>query len=365
MPAFQFDPFSSQPNAANAAPTLQSAPGAFPSSGSTVYPPPPTQTTIPPGYPGYPAQPPYQYSGGGLSGSGGVGQSGGLFSGLFGGGSNIGTPLEGPYTKLLDDLRLRYTWIAGSGPREVEVSDVDASVTLNWPNFLHSGQPLSISPGFSFHFWDGPSLATSNADLPGRAYSAFLDLSWTSNTQVRSGVEANFVGGVYSDFTRTLTSDSLRFMGTGLGWMRLSESLWVKGGVTYIDRNDIKLLPAAGVFYYPSEDIRFEFYFPRPKFAQRMWTVGNTDIWGYLGGEYGGGSWTVVRARGTLAGTSEQVDINELRVFMGLEWLSGYVGVNGFLEVGYVFDRELVYKRADPRSLPLKDAMMLRAGISF
>ncbi len=354
LPAF--DAFSTQPNAANMPPSLAPTFGANPAATSPIYPPPPAFGQA---YPGYPAQPAVQYPGGQYPG-GGVFGSGGPFCG------SPATPLptSEQYLKLLDDLRVRYTWIEGGTGRDVRIHDIDLAVTLNWPNFLHSGQALRISPGFAFHFWSGPSLPTSLADLPSRAYSAYVDLNWMSNPQLRHGAELSFTAGLYSDFTQTLTSDSMRFMGTGLGWFRVTEVTTIKMGVTYIDRNDLKLLPAAGIFWYPNEDIKFDLYFPRPRIAKRLWTVGNTDLWGYLGGEYGGGSWTIRRTNGN-AGTSEQVDINDLRVFGGLEWLSGYYRVAGFIEAGYVFDRELVYKRNSPTNLKLEDAFMLRGGLSF
>ncbi len=40
------------------------------------------------------------------------------------------------------------------------------------------------------------------------------------------------------------------------------------------------------------------------------------DTWWYVGGYYGGGSWTVKRANGA----KESIDINDLRLVLGLEW---------------------------------------------
>jgi hypothetical protein len=88
----------------------------------------------------------------------------------------------------------------------------------------------------------------------------------------------------------------------------------------------------------------------------------NYETWSYVGAEYGGGSWTVDRS---IAGFVDQVDMNDIRAFVGVEWM-GPRGVTGFFECGYVFDRELVYASGIPTpSLPLKDAFMLRTGIAF
>jgi len=339
-----FDAFSTQPNAANTQPSLFGTQPPATTQSFPGFPPPPNQPAIV-GQPSGAAQPLSQFPGG-----------------LFSGNSNIATALPGPYLKAIDDLRFRYTWIGGDTGREMDINDVDVAVTFNWPNFMHSGQPLRISPGFSFHFWDGPGPPFSPAfEMPSKAYSTYVDLNWTTNLQRRVGGEANFTIGLYTDF-QTLTSNSLRYQGTGLGFYRLTEYLTIKGGVTYLDRNQLKLLPAGGLFWYPTEDVRFEIYFPRPKLAQRVTTLGNTDIWVYLAGEYGGGSWTIERTPVVL---SDQVDINDIRLMGGIEWLSGYVGVTGFFEVGWVTEREIVWKSTLPGTLKLEQSFMLRGGLSF
>ncbi|MEZ6108408.1 MAG: hypothetical protein R3B96_20500 [Pirellulaceae bacterium] len=44
-------------------------------------------------------------------------------------------------------------------------------VTMNYPDFLASRQPLRISPGLAARFWDGPSPPVLLADMPAAAYS--------------------------------------------------------------------------------------------------------------------------------------------------------------------------------------------------
>ena len=134
----------------------------------------------------------------------------------------------------------------------------------------------------------------------------------------------------------------------------------LKAGVNYIDRVRFKLLPAGGILWTPNEYTRFDLFFPRPKLAQYLTTVGNSDVWWYLAGEYGGGSWTVERA----GGFTDRVDINDIRVMIGFEW-NNSSGVTGMFEAGYVFDREIVYVRTPGLSTSLADSFMLRAGLSF
>jgi hypothetical protein len=143
----------------------------------------------------------------------------------------------------------------------------------------------------------------------------------------------------------------------------LTPTLTIKGGITYLDRVDLKMLPAGGVLWIPNPHTRFDIYFPRPKLAQYLTTIGNTDVWWFVAAEYGGGSWTVDRA-GLNPGDDRRVDINDIRVGGGVEW-TGLRAARGFFEVAYVFDRELVFASRSAGDLSLDDAFMLRGGLAY
>ncbi len=258
----------------------------------------------------------------------------------------------------IQDLRLRHTYVGGgSDDDDLGINDTETAVTFTIPNFLTTGQPLYISPAFALHLWDGP--ANMPADLPPNAYSAYLDFQWVSDPNLVVGAELGFRIGVYTDF-QTLTTDSLRLQGLALGTVRLTPNLQAKLGVMYIDRNDIKILPAGGLLWTPNPHVRFDIFFPQPKLAMYITTLGKVEMWGYLAGEYGGGAWTIERT----AGFTDRVDINDIRVSAGLEF-TGPRGVTGFFEVGYVFEREVVYVVTPGDTFSPPDSYMLRAGIAF
>jgi len=83
-------------------------------------------------------------------------------------------------------------------------------------------------------------------------------------------------------------------------------------------------------------------------------------MWSYVGGEYGGGSWAIER----IDGSDDQVDINDVRAFVGIEWI-GPRRVTGFFDFGYAFERELVYASDPSNSLDLQDTLMIRSGLAF
>jgi hypothetical protein len=265
--------------------------------------------------------------------------------------------------RLLERPRFRYTFLPGSDPlvqpNDLEMHEAELATTLNVPNFFLTGQPLRISPGFIFHFTNGPNTLVTGGDLPPQIYSAYLSFDTATPWNRMAGGELNFTIGTYTDFEH-FNSDSLRYTGVALGWIRLTPTATMKLGIEYLDRVDLKLLPAGGFFLQPTPDVRFNVYFPRPKLAHRLPNLGNYEVWLYVAGEYGGGSWTIDR----VAGFGDQVDINDVRAYTGLEW-SGIRGVTGFVEIGYVFERELVYRSALPPVVPLDDTIMLRMGLAF
>jgi len=262
--------------------------------------------------------------------------------------------------RLMERPRVRHTYLANSSGSELGIHDLELTSTVAIPNFINSNQPLRISPGFIFHFWDGPdSVVHPGFDLPAQAYSSYLAFDHLTNPANRFGLETNFTIGYYSDFKNN-SSDAIRLTGRLLGWQRLNAYTVGKFGVEYFDRVNVKLLPAFGVYMTPTPDIKLDLFFPRSKLSHRLPNFNDFEAWAYVGGEYGGGSWAIERT----GGAKDQADINDVRAFLGVEWM-GPRRITGFLEAGYVFERELLY-RSDPlNGLDLHDTVMIRSGLAF
>lgn len=260
--------------------------------------------------------------------------------------------------RFIQDVRLRHTWVGGGDdPNDLGIHDSEVAVTFTVPNFLTTGQPLFISPAFALHLWDGPVLP--DADLPPNAYSAYLDFQWASDPALQIGAELGFRVGAYTDFN-TMSDESLRIQGLGLGVFKLTPTFTAKVGAMYLDRNKIKILPAGGLLWTPTPHVRFDIFFPQPKLSAYLTTLGQYEVWWYLAGEYGGGAWTIERADGT----SDAIDINDIRASAGVEW-TGPRGVTGFVEGGFVFKRQVIYVVDPSDSFDPGDTFMVRAGISF
>ena len=262
--------------------------------------------------------------------------------------------------RVLERPRIRQTYLQGNNGNELNINDIEIATTATLPNFLQGTQPLRISPGFIFHWWDGPdSNVFPDFDLPARAYSAYLSFDHVTDPSRISGLENNLTVGYYSDFDNT-SSDAVRITGRFLGWYRLNEYTVGKLGVEYFDRVNVKLLPAVGLYMTPNPDLKLDLFFPRTKLSHRIPNFADFEAWAYLGAEYGGGSWAIERRDGA----RDQVDINDVRAFVGLEWI-GPRRVTGFFEFGYAFEREIVYRSNALNSLELQDTLMVRSGIAF
>jgi len=371
-----FDPFSRNPGAASMPPALNTAPQAYGAAApppGTLAPYPGTTTNgmgaapaapygVPPAQP-YGAQPygaqPYGAQPYGSYPPGAV--PGNTPNAMLPGGWNTGN-WSLPATRFMTP-RLRYTYVdGGKAADDLGIHDFDSSVAVAFPNFLYSTQPLYVVPSFSLHLWQGPQ--TPYGDLPGNAYSAFLDFGWSTDPTKPLSGEVGVRLGVFTDFN-TFNTNSGRIMGQGLFRLTTTPTTALRGGVVYINRNKLKLLPAFGLLWTPNSQTRFDIYFPRPKLAQHLTTAGNHDVWWYIGGEYGGGAWTVQRA----AGFSDRIDINDIRLTLGIEWgqssLLQQGRRTGFFEAGWVTSREVVYVATPDESADLRDSFMLRIGWNY
>ena len=172
-------------------------------------------------------------------------------------------------------------------------------------------------------------------------------------------MDNNLTVGVYSDFDN-LSSDSLRLTGRLVGWRRINEYMVGKIGVEYYDRLRIKLLPVFGIYANPNPDMKIDLSFPSSKISHRIPNFNDFEGWMYVGAEYGGGSWAIDRT----AGFEDQVDINDVRAFMGLEWM-GPRRVTGFFEFGYVSNASLCTAPLPLIDIPIQDSFMIRSGIAF
>lgn len=270
--------------------------------------------------------------------------------------------------RLCQGARFRTTYLPGTtnfsdpGPTDLGNMDFEGSLVFACPRFFGSTQPLYIIPSYAQTLWDGPS--TPGADLPGNAFGGFLDLSWETDPAQTFGVELGVRVGVFSAFD-AISSESIRVPVKALGRLRLTPNSTARLGVYYLDRNKVKLLPAGGILWVPNPDTRWDLFFPEPKLSHYLTTHGTRDVWWYITGYYGGGAWTIE----DINGADDRIDINDIRVLVGFECGRNDLLRQGFrtcfFEVGYAFDRELVFINNPVGDLSLGESLVFRAGFGY
>lgn len=264
-----------------------------------------------------------------------------------------------PRQRFLREIHLDGTQILRMGPRGLGITDIGLDTVFAWP-VLANPNPIYITPGFTYHSWNGPASGNFAGfpDLPPNAYDAYLDTSWHPQITSWFSADLDVRVGVYSDF-HAINTDSIRILGRGLGIVTFSPQWQAAAGIWYLNRLTVQMLPAGGVIWTPNQDTRLALLFPNPKLSRRVFTFGNTDVWAYVAGEYGGGRWTIRRPDGT----NDIVELNDLRALAGLEWFA-FAGVRGNAEIGYVFDRHIIYRSGPPVAHP-GDAVLFRMGLTY
>ncbi len=259
--------------------------------------------------------------------------------------------------RFLQQISAEHTYLYGTDdPRDLEINRTELAATFGVPIFYNPDTPLLITPGFAFNFLEGPT--GPEADLPPVVYDAYVDGAWHPRFNDFLGADLGVRTGVWTDF-HAVNSDSIRILGRGLGVISLSPKMDLHAGVWYLDRNRIKLLPAGGVHWRPNPEWDAFLVFPNPKIRKRTVNIGSSQWWWYVAGEYGGGRWTVERSIG-----DDDIDYNDIRVLLGLEFET-QTRMHGHVEVGYVFDREVLYDSGMPPAFEPDDTVMLRAGLEF
>jgi hypothetical protein len=237
---------------------------------------------------------------------------------------------------------------------EYGLNEFDSFVTVAIPAPTREW-PMLISPSFNLRLIDGPV----TPDLPAQVYEGFVDFLWVPRLSPRwlgiLGVAPSF----YGDFDVS-ASDAFRWTGKGLArfdW--IPDRLQILFGVLYLNRDDVRLLPAGGIIWMPNDAKKYELLFPRPKLAHRITVGPHYEDWVYLAGEFGGNTYAIER----VPDVTEYITLRDIRVFIGIERkLNGGAGYR--IEAGYVFGRRIEFA-SGPADLEASDTAMVRGGFTY
>ncbi|MCX7427823.1 MAG: DUF6268 family outer membrane beta-barrel protein [Planctomycetia bacterium] len=256
-------------------------------------------------------------------------------------------------------LNFDTTYLAdGRGPEcfgDTEI-EIRGTFVLPLPSKRH---PLLITPGYAVHFLDGPRVS----DVPARLYDTYVQFRWLHKLSPRWSADLSVTPGVFSDFEQS-SDEALRITGHFGAMWDWTPMAKIALGVAYLDREDLRILPFAGIIWEPTPDLKLELMVPRPMIAKRIYWTGElgeeVQDWLYLAGELGGGSWAIRRE----SGVNDVLTYRDLRVILGLERRVLF-GVDYRLEVAYVFARKVEYESPTPSFTPSGTVMVRLCHMSM
>jgi hypothetical protein len=222
------------------------------------------------------------------------------------------------------------TWHPGSGDRfgAFSLENVVAEPDGEW-------EELSSTNGFGVHFLTGPT----QTDLPPRVFDFKWGLHWFGEISDRWWVDLAFSVGLYTDFEDSV-SEGWRFPSHTVVTWEFSPEVQPVAGVRYFDRNNLGLLPVAGLILRPDDRIRIELVYPEPRVAWRVSADLDEEYWISLSGRIGGGEWAIERIA---SGLADVATYNDYQIVLAPDIAEKTRSIESF-EIGYVFERDLKYR---------------------
>ena len=212
--------------------------------------------------------------------------------------------------------------------------DVDQFGWLSFGSspYVERGTKSGITTAFNMHLLSGPSVVA----LPPRLYDFSLGYQKRGRIQDFMSYDLASSIGVFSDFEDS-ARDGVRFPGHAVGMLYFKPELDVVFGVDYLSRDDIKMLPVAGISWRPQTmpDLRFDLIFPRPRID---YSIDNQSKF-YLAGRLGGGTWDIEFPNND----NDVMTYRDLQLLLGFERRKSDGNLSS-LEIGYLFDRRLEFR---------------------
>lgn len=249
------------------------------------------------------------------------------------------------------------SWLAPGGEEEFGFFQSEVKSVWGLP-FPTIESPLVLTPGLGVYWLEGPEIA----ELPPRLLDLYLQARWLPTIASRWKLDLAVIPGFYGDF-EFCDSSTFRLGSHAVAVFQWSPVLMLSAGIAYLDREDVKLVPVAGLVWQVHEDWLLELLLPRPRVARRVdwWWLKrpHAENWLYVGGEFGGGTWSV-----ELTGSiHDVVTYRDFRLLVGIEQRAP-LRLSWRAEAGYVFGRKLSYENLSTRIHP-DDSVVLRFSLTY
>jgi hypothetical protein len=226
----------------------------------------------------------------------------------------------------------------------------------------------SFTQEYDKRWWDGPTSSRTGppglrrAGLPEDLYRFGWDFELASPGEGPWSYQIAFNPSINTDFEQSITRDAWNFDGRAILFYRSSPQLLWAFGAGYWDRVNDRIIPYAGVIYTPDDRWEFRLVFPEPRISYFLGTPNGHASWVYVRGEYHVEAYQVELEYLGAGGRREKMEIADWRLMLGLRKEFG--NVSGFLEAGWVFDRQVDFLHETP-GFDIDSGFITRAGIRY
>ncbi len=254
--------------------------------------------------------------------------------------------------------RMDYTYLAPAGaqsPGHGRFASSDFNFELAHVQAIGPGWIFTNTPQAGIRLWDGPG----TPDLPGSAYRLGWDFTLATPIVGLWSMQLDFNPSINTDFNSALGREGVNLDGNAMLFYRASPQWMIVLGAGYWDRVDKIILPYAGVVWNPNDQWELRLLFPKSRISYFVGNINNGAHWLYATGEYHVDSYQINQPG---VSGQQQVQFQDWRLALGLR--SEHATYDKFIEVGYVFGRNVDFLRTTP-GFSMSDTVMLRAGVRF
>jgi hypothetical protein len=248
--------------------------------------------------------------------------------------------------------------VHGGGARG-ELGIFEFNSAWRWTTGVPAGFPsllFSWTPEFNYRSWDGPS----NPDLPPNVYRFASDIELATPPSNPLSFQIGFTPAFVSDLAASPNGDSFNWDARGVVFFHANPQLQVALGVAFLDRVDNIIIPYAGVVWNPNDYWELRLLFPKSRISYFLGNWWGASAWVYGGVEYNVEAYQIDPLGPD--GQHERIQLRDYRALFGLRTEGG--GITGFVEVGWVFAREVKFEHGTP-GFDINTGFIGRLGLRF